>query len=95
MQRVRAGLTGLGLVFLVVLAASILFAPVRPVPSARTAGEPLAMLGVAPHTRTATPAIDPGAAPQNELQNAPQPAQKHPVSQQRETLPAAPALTDI
>lgn len=47
MQRLRAGLTGLGLVFLVVMIASLLFTPAKapadPVPS-----EPLAQLGVAP-----------------------------------------------
>ncbi len=63
MQRLRAGLTGLGLVFLVVMIASLLFTPAKgpadPVPS-----EPLARLGVAPGPAQpeATPA-KPAVAP--------------------------------
>ena len=53
MDRIRAGLTGLGAVFLVTAAASLLFAP----DATRTEtivkqepGEPLAQLGVAPNS---------------------------------------------
>ena len=48
MDRVRAGLTGLGLVFLFTLLASVAFAPSRVVEPAKAPGEPLAQLGVAP-----------------------------------------------
>jgi hypothetical protein len=51
MDRIRAGLTGLGAVFLVTAAASLLFAPdeAQTVASAlQEPGEPLAQLGVAP-----------------------------------------------
>lgn len=43
----RAGLTGLGLVFLATLAASVVFAP-EPTPATKEPTEPLAQLGVAP-----------------------------------------------
>jgi hypothetical protein len=51
MDRIRAGLTGLGAVFLVTAAASLLFAPdeAQTVAAAQQEpGEPLAQLGVAP-----------------------------------------------
>ena len=51
MDRVRAGLTGLGAVFLVTAAASLLFAPNEAQTEAsaqQEPGEPLAQLGVAP-----------------------------------------------
>jgi hypothetical protein len=62
MQRLRAGLAGLGLVFLVVMVASILFAPVRPVTESAP-GEPLAQLGVAPGPTTKPAAALPAAIP--------------------------------
>jgi len=48
MNRVRAGLTGLGLVFLFTLLASVAFAPSVAVLPDKSPGEPLAQLGVAP-----------------------------------------------
>lgn len=51
MDRIRAGLTGLGAVFLVTAAASLLFAPDQAQTDAaaqQEPGEPLAQLGVAP-----------------------------------------------
>ena len=48
MDRVRAGLAGLGLVFLFTLLASVAFAPSRAIEPAKAPGEPLAQLGVAP-----------------------------------------------
>jgi hypothetical protein len=51
MDRIRAGLTGLGAVFLVTAAASLLFAPDdadRALAEQQAPGEPLAQLGVAP-----------------------------------------------
>lgn len=51
MDRIRTGLTGLGAVFLVTAAASLLFAPDKAQTEAaaqQTPGEPLAQLGVAP-----------------------------------------------
>lgn len=54
MDRIRVGLTGLGVVFLVTAAASLLFGPSQgePAPAtiAKPAGEPLAQLGVAPNS---------------------------------------------
>lgn len=52
MDRMRAGLTGLGVVFLFTLAASLAFGPSEDAPavvaSEKEPGEPLAQLGVAP-----------------------------------------------
>lgn len=49
MQRVRAGLTGLAAIFLMVLIAAAGSKPVRPVvPAAGAHSETLAVLGVAP-----------------------------------------------
>lgn len=48
MDRMRAGLTGLGAVFLLTLAASLAFGPSDGQSEARDSGEPLAQLGVAP-----------------------------------------------
>ena len=48
MDRVRAGLAGLGLVFLFTLLASVAFAPSRALEPAKAPGEPLAQLGGAP-----------------------------------------------
>lgn len=53
MDRIRAGLTGLGAVFLVTAAASLLFAPDATKTEAiakQEPGEPLAQLGVAPNS---------------------------------------------
>jgi len=48
MQRVRAGLTGLAAIFLMVLIAAAGMKPGRSVAPAGTHGETLAVLGVAP-----------------------------------------------
>lgn len=48
MDRVRAGLTGLGLVFLFTLGASAVFGPEPTPDTPKEASEPLAQLGVAP-----------------------------------------------
>ena len=48
MQRVRAGLTGLAAIFLMVLIAAAGMKPGRPAATAGTHGETLAVLGVAP-----------------------------------------------
>ena len=48
MQRVRAGLTGLAAIFLMVLIAAAGMRPDRSVAPAGTHGETLAVLGVAP-----------------------------------------------
>lgn len=48
MQRVRAGLTGLAAIFLMVLIAAAGLKPARPSASARPPSETLAVLGVAP-----------------------------------------------
>lgn len=48
MDRVRTGLTGLGLVFLFTLAASAMLSPQASVSKGKEASEPLAQLGVAP-----------------------------------------------
>lgn len=66
MDRMRAGLTGLGLVFLATLAASVLFAPDTS-QAPQEPSEPLAQLGVAPGPEKATPPAmtsgPPGASP--------------------------------
>jgi hypothetical protein len=52
MDRIRAGLTGLGAVFLVTAAAALLFGPEpgdrAAIEQSKAPGEPLAQLGVAP-----------------------------------------------
>ena len=48
MQRVRAGLTGLAAIFLMVLIAAAGLRPARPVAHAAGRSETLAVLGVAP-----------------------------------------------
>lgn len=48
MHRIRAGLTGLGIVFLFTLVASVVFAPSQQAQPPKVPGEPLAQLGVAP-----------------------------------------------
>jgi hypothetical protein len=57
MDRIRAGLTGLGAVFLVTAAAALLFGPEPGDPpaveQAKEPGEPLAQLGVAPSNENA------------------------------------------
>lgn len=50
MDRMRAGLTGLGAVFLLTLAASLAFGPSDTQPDRQDTNEPLAQLGVAPGT---------------------------------------------
>jgi hypothetical protein len=57
MDRMRAGLTGLGVVFLFTLAASLAFGPSDDEPaveaSTKAPGEPLSQLGVAPSNENA------------------------------------------
>jgi hypothetical protein len=48
MQRIRAGVTGLGLVFLIVLLGSLAVSREPQGPQAAEPGEPLSELGVAP-----------------------------------------------
>jgi len=67
MHRVRAGLTGLGVVFLFTLVASVVFAPSEMAQPPKEPGEPLAQLGVAPSNdksghqdKDPPPAPDPG-----------------------------------
>lgn len=81
MDRIRAGLTGLGAVFLITAAASLLFAP-TPAETARVErpkepGEPLSQLGVAPNSEkeSAPPAPVPAPDPQ-----AQPPAAESPVN---------------
>ncbi|QMW22905.1 hypothetical protein [Sandaracinobacteroides saxicola] len=81
MQRIRAGLTGLGLVFLVVLVASILISPSKTVVPAKAPGEPLAVLGVAP------------SQPDTPVEVSPPPKQPVRMEQPQPTPP--PALTEI
>lgn len=86
MDRMRAGLTGLGVVFLFTLAASLAFGPSDDEPvveaSTKAPGEPLAQLGVAPSNENAEkadeePAPPPAAAP---AAPAPPPASESPVT---------------
>lgn len=55
MQRVRTGLTGLAIVFLLVLIASALLRPERAAPAGSANAETLSVLGVAPSTGDAVP----------------------------------------
>lgn len=59
MDRLRAGLTGLGAVFLLTVAASLAFGHSgkldAPTETAKEPGEPLAQLGVAPGAEKAAP----------------------------------------
>lgn len=83
MSRVRTGLTGLGLVFLVMVLASLLFATSETDKSPPSAGEPLAVLGVAPGTgdkATADPVPLPSPA-------------KKPI--RHDVSPPEPVLTEI
>lgn len=50
-QRVRAGLTGLAAIFLIVMAAAAGLRPAKP-PVSAAHGDPLAVLGVAPGSGT-------------------------------------------
>ena len=64
MHRVRAGLTGLGIVFLFTLVASVVFAPSQQSQPSKVPGEPLAKLGVAPSSdKGGQPAEAPAALP--------------------------------
>jgi hypothetical protein len=85
MDRMRAGLTGLGVVFLFTLAASLAFGPSEDEPSleasTKAPGEPLSQLGVAPSNENAdrdepadVPPPQPAPAPP-----APPPAAESPV----------------
>lgn len=72
MHRVRAGLTGLGIVFLFTLVASVVFAPSQQAQPPKAPGEPLAQLGVAPSNDKgsepveAPVAVQAGASPTTE-----------------------------
>lgn len=83
MDRMRAGLTGLGVVFLFTLAASLAFGPSADAPEvqapAKEPGEPLAQLGVAPSSENSEKAAE------AEAQAAPPPPGPAPAA------PAAPA----
>ncbi len=69
MQRVRAGLTGLAAIFLMVLIAAAGLKPARPLAETRPPSETLATLGVAPgsgeieHNATGATAVPPRALP--------------------------------
>ena len=78
MDRVRAGLAGLGLVFLFTLLASVAFAPSRALEPAKAPGEPLAQLGVAPSNDKATDSQSnaPAIQPQTQTQTQPQVAER-------------------
>ncbi len=81
MDRMRAGLTGLGAVFLLTLAASLAFGPSDESMENRDSSEPLAQLGVAPGSDKANGT---SSAPVNGLV-VPAPAPADP-----EALPPAP-----
>lgn len=84
MDRMRAGLTGLGAVFLLTLAASLAFGPADQAADSRDSGEPLAQLGVAPGNDKANGT---SSAPVNGLV-APAPAPAEPGAEP--PLPEAP-----
>ncbi len=70
MDRIRAGLTGLGFVFLITAAASLLLVPsqsgVAGVEQKKEPGEPLSQLGVAPNTEKESAAnADPSVVPKS------------------------------
>lgn len=77
MDRIRAGLTGLGVVFLITAVASLLFSP-SPAERARVEqvkepGEPLSQLGVAPNSekeseQVPAPAVAPAVPPADDAQ---------------------------
>lgn len=83
MSRVRTGLTGLGLVFLVMVLASLLFSTNKPAKQSPASGEPLAVLGVAPGT---------GDKAADEPSTVPAPA-KQPI--RHDVSPPEPVLTEI
>lgn len=56
MDRIRTGLTGLGLVFVFTLVASAMVGPTPTATPTKEASEPLAQLGVAPGVDKSTPA---------------------------------------
>lgn len=89
MDRMRAGLTGLGVVFLFTLAASLAFGPSDDEPAAvvseKEPGEPLAQLGVAPSNENANKADDapsPEDAPPAPVPPAAPPVTESPVTGQ-------------
>jgi hypothetical protein len=73
----RVGLTGLGVVFLITMAAAVAFGPspdAPEVPDDATPGEPLAQLGVAPgleKDRPPAPQAPPSAVPPPDAPPAP------------------------
>jgi hypothetical protein len=71
MDRVRTGLTGLGLVFVLTLGASAVLRPAPEPQPAKEAAEPLAQLGVAPGAEK--PRAEP-AAPRTYVTPRPQDA---------------------
>lgn len=103
MDRMRAGLTGLGLVFVATLAASVLFAPEVSTMDTKPS-EPLAQLGVAPGPEkqsqaTRTPERDAGSTSEPpSMDSAPvapmDPEQPAPMRPDAATLPALPHDAD-
>lgn len=97
MDRVRAGLTGLGAVFLVTAAAALLFGPepgdLSSFGQSKEPGEPLAQLGVAPSNEKAPAAARPPEAPPASAtpsaSAAPPASDAPPGSPQPQTGPAA------
>lgn len=63
MQRVRVGLTGLAIVFLIVILGMVLLGPEEPGPKPAQPGEPLAQLGIAPGASDVEPPADNASAP--------------------------------
>lgn len=85
MDRMRAGLTGLGVVFLFTLAASLAFGPSDDAPvveaPAKEPGEPLAQLGVAPSSENSEKAAEAEAQAEAEAATpAPPPAPAAPAA---------------
>jgi hypothetical protein len=92
MDRVRAGLTGLGAVFLVTAAAALLFGPEpgdrAAVEQSKEPGEPLAQLGVAPSNEKAdetAPTETPAPAATPSASERPIPEAQHPDDGPRPT----------
>jgi hypothetical protein len=89
MDRIRAGLTGLGAVFLVTAAASLLFAPDQAQTDAaaqQEPGEPLAQLGVAPGSDKA--AAEKAAADRAEVPPMPDDGLSEPAGPPLEAQPS-------
>lgn len=80
MQRVRLGLTGLAIVFLIVIIGAVLLGPEEPSLKPAQPGEPLAQLGVAPGASDveATP-VDSNSATPTEIAPPPAPVLDEPA----------------